>query len=113
MLTRQIRLRWSLRAPVDFERRGREGEEWCRRTLGGAGRRSQASREGSRPAICEPLCCLLLLVAHPGRAMKLALLPWILMLLVTIRGPKSTAGNAPLCPQPSLFICLIRQAGWP
>lgn len=45
--------------------------------------------------------------------MKLALLPWILMLLVTIRGPKSTAGNAPLCPQPSLFICLIRQAGWP
>lgn len=59
--------------------------------LGGAGRRSQASREGSRPAICEPLCCLLL-VAHPGRTMKLALLPWILMLLVTIPGPKSTAG---------------------
>lgn len=67
------------------------GEEWCRRTLGGASRRG-LPQPGERacPEISEPLCCLL--VADTAHTMKLALLPWILMLLATIPGPRLTTG---------------------
>lgn len=68
-------------------------------------------QQGQEPVlqISGPLCCLL--VADTGHTMKLALLPWILMLLSTIPGPGLTAGMPSLCPSdPSLFICLISQA---
>lgn len=70
----------------------------------GRGREAGPGQPGESTS-CKSLshCACCLLVADTRHTMKLALSPWILMLLWTIPGPGLTAGMPPLCPSdPSL-----------